>query len=35
MESAADPAAPGAERRIFWIAAVVVILLDLITKIVA
>jgi signal peptidase II len=35
MESAADPAAPGAERRIFWIAALVVILLDLITKIVA
>ena len=35
MESAADPAAPGAERRIFWIAAVAVILLDLITKIVA
>jgi signal peptidase II len=35
MESAADPAAPGAERRIFWIAAVVVILVDLITKIVA
>jgi signal peptidase II len=35
MESAADPAAPGAERRIFWIAALVVILVDLITKIVA
>ena len=32
MESAADPAAPGAERRIFWIAAVVVVVLDLITK---
>jgi signal peptidase II len=35
MESAADPAAPGAERRIFWIAALVVILVDLLTKIVA
>jgi signal peptidase II len=35
MESAADPAAPGAERRIFWFAALVVVLVDLITKIVA
>jgi signal peptidase II len=35
MESAADPAAPGAERRIFWVAALMVILVDLITKIVA
>jgi signal peptidase II len=35
MESAADPAAAGSERRIFWLAAGLVIVLDLITKIVA
>ena len=35
MESAADPAAPGRERRIFVIAAAAVIVVDLITKLVA
>ena len=35
MGSAADPAAPGAERRIFWLAAGVVIVLDLLTKLIA
>jgi len=35
MESAADPAAPGREQRIFAIAAAAVIVVDLITKLVA
>ncbi len=35
MESAADPQAPGAERRVFWTAAAVTVVLDLITKLVA
>ena len=35
MESAADPQAPGAERRVFWTAAAVTIVLDLVTKLVA
>jgi signal peptidase II len=35
MESAAEPLATGAERRIFWGAAVVTVTLDLITKIIA
>ncbi len=35
MESAAEAAATGAERRIFWGAALVAVTLDLITKIIA
>ena len=35
MASAADVQAPGAERRVFWTAAVVTVVLDLITKLVA
>jgi signal peptidase II len=35
MESAVDVPAPSAERRIFWTAAAVTVVLDLITKIVA
>src|SRR5918912_2813937 len=35
MASAADVLAPGAERRVFWTAAVVTVVLDLITKLVA
>jgi len=35
MESAADPQAPGAERRVFWTAAAVTVVLDLVTKLVA
>jgi signal peptidase II len=35
MESAAELPAPGAERRVFWTAALVIVVLDLITKIIA
>lgn len=35
MASAADVQAAGAERRVFWAAAVVTVVLDLITKLVA
>ena len=35
MESAAELPAPGAERRVFWTAALVIMVLDLITKIIA
>jgi signal peptidase II len=35
MGSAAEPAAPGAERRVFWAAAVLTVILDLITKFLA
>jgi len=35
MASAADLLAPGAERRVFWAAAVVTVVLDLITKLTA
>ena len=35
MASAADVQAPGAERRVFWAAAVVTVVLDLITKLIA
>jgi signal peptidase II len=35
MESAADLPAPGAERRVFWTAALVIVVLDLITKLIA
>ena len=35
MASAADVQAPGAERRVFWTAAVVTVVLDLITKLIA
>ena len=35
MASAADVQAPGAERRVFWAAALVTVVLDLITKLVA
>ena len=35
MASAADVLAPGAERRVFWAAAVVTVGLDLITKLIA
>jgi signal peptidase II len=35
MASAADVQAPGAERRVFWAAAVVTVGLDLITKLIA
>jgi signal peptidase II len=35
MGSAAELPAPGAERRVFWTAALVIVVLDLITKIIA
>jgi signal peptidase II len=35
MASAADVQAPGAERRVFWAAAVVTVALDLVTKLIA
>ncbi len=35
MESAADPPMAGPERRIFWTVALVVVVLDLITKVIA
>ena len=35
MASAADLLAPGAERRVFWTAAVATVMLDLITKLIA
>jgi signal peptidase II len=35
MGSAAEFAAPGTERRVFWTAALVIVVLDLITKIIA
>ncbi len=35
MASAADVQAPGAERRVFWAAAAVTVVLDLITKLIA
>jgi len=35
MASAADVQAPGAERRVFWAAAVVTVALDLVTKMIA
>ena len=35
MASAADVQSPGAERRVFWTAAAVTVVLDLITKIIA
>ncbi|MBA3260602.1 MAG: signal peptidase II [Gemmatimonadales bacterium] len=35
MESAAEPAATGPDRRIFWGAAIVTVVLDLITKLIA
>ena len=35
MASAADVQASGAERRVFWAAAVVTVVLDLITKVIA
>ena len=35
MESAAELSAPGAERRVFWTAALVIVVLDLITKLIA
>jgi len=35
MASAAELTAPGAERRVFWAAAVITVVLDLITKIIA
>jgi signal peptidase II len=35
MESAAELPAPGAERRVFWTAALVIVVLDLITKLIA
>ncbi|MGH7534498.1 MAG: signal peptidase II [Gemmatimonadales bacterium] len=35
MASAADAGAPGLERRVFWAAALVTVVFDLITKIVA
>ncbi len=35
MASAADPPAPGVERRVFWAAAAVTVVLDLITKVIA
>jgi signal peptidase II len=35
MGSAAELGAPGAERRVFWTAALVLVVLDLITKIIA
>ncbi|MBA3345136.1 MAG: signal peptidase II [Gemmatimonadales bacterium] len=35
MENAAELTAPGAERRVFWAAAVITVVLDLITKIIA
>jgi signal peptidase II len=35
MASAADVQAPGAERRVFWSTAVVTVVLDLITKLIA
>jgi signal peptidase II len=35
MASAAEPVAPGVERRVFWAAAVLVVVLDLITKMIA
>ena len=35
MASAADVLASGAERRVFWAAAVLTVVLDLITKLVA
>jgi signal peptidase II len=35
MESVAEPPAAGIERRIFWVAAIVTVVLDLITKVIA
>jgi signal peptidase II len=35
MESAADLPEPGAERRVFWAAAAITVVLDLITKLIA
>jgi signal peptidase II len=35
MASAAEPAVPGVERRVFWAAAVLVVVVDLITKVIA
>ena len=35
MGSAAEFPAPGAERRVFWTAALVIVVLDLITKLIA
>jgi signal peptidase II len=35
MGSAAEFAAPGARRRVFWTAALVIVVLDLITKLIA
>ncbi len=35
MASAADPPAPDADRRAFWVAALVTIVVDLVTKLVA
>ncbi|MGH7527104.1 MAG: signal peptidase II, partial [Gemmatimonadales bacterium] len=35
MASAADAQAPGVERRVFWAAAAVTVVLDLITKVIA
>ena len=35
MESAAELPAPGAERRVFWTAALIIVVLDLITKLIA
>jgi len=35
MASAAEAAAPGPERRIFWVAALITVVLDLITKFLA
>jgi len=35
MASAAEPPAPSRERRVFWTAAAVVVILDLVTKLVA
>jgi signal peptidase II len=35
MGSVAEPEAPGIERRVFWAAALVILVLDLITKVIA
>lgn len=35
MESVAEPPAPGAERRVFWAAALATVIADLLTKILA